>query len=248
MRAMEVFRHLLHDTSGPDASVHRTAAAREDGWAVGPLVVADDRLSGLAGDVDLSVVVGGGAGGLTALARRAGDLRVVAAETVLRDLDDLAGNAARVVAAREALPEEVAVHVGVPAGRGFVEAVEVVEAAGLLGRVDLAAARTGSVAEELSVLVEADLPFKVAGAGADALGPYGVVALLMAVEALVDGADPDEAEALLAQAGEHRATAALRGWDEATQARVRRRLRGVDSPDVAATLDALSRVRILSAD
>lgn len=242
---MEVFRRLLHDTSSPDAAAHRAALGRADGGAVGPLVVPDERLTGLDADLEVSVVVSGGAGGLSALARRSGGLRLVAAETVLRDLDDLPGNAARVVAARDALPDEVDVHVGVPGGRGFVEAVEVVEAAGLLGRVDLTAARTGSVADELSVLVEADLPFKVAGAGADAFGPYGVVALLMAVEALVDGADPDEAEALLAHVDEHRATAGLRGWDEATQARVRRRLRGVDSPDVTATLDALGRAGLL---
>jgi hypothetical protein len=245
MRPMEVFRHLLHDTSGPDAAAHRTAVGRDDGWVVGPLVVGDERLTGLDDDVELSVVVGGGAGGLTALARRTDALRLVAAESVLRDLDDLPGNAARVVAAREALPEEVDVYVGVPAGRGFVDAVEVVEAAGLLARVDLGAARTQSVAEELSVLVEADLPFKVAGGRADAFGPYGVVALLMAVEALVDGAEPADAEALLTQVDEHRATAGLRGWDDATQARVRRRLRGVDSPDPAATLDALGRAGLL---
>lgn len=242
---MEVFRRVLHDTSASGPAAHRAALGGADGWAVGPLVVGDERLTGLDPDVDLSVVVGGGAGGLAALARRTDGLRVVAAETTLRDLDDLAGNAARVVAARDELPEELDVFVGVPAGRGFVEAVEVVEAAGLLGRVDLAAHRAASVAEELSVLVEADLPFKVAGAGPDAFGPYGVVAVLMAVEALVDGADADEAEALLAQVDARRATAGLGGWDEATQARVRRRLRGVDSPDVTATLVALGSAGLL---
>ena len=241
---MEVFRGLLHDTSG-DLPAHRAALAGDTGWAVGPLVVGDERLSGLGADVGLSVVVSGGAGGLTALARRLDTVQVVAAETVLRDLDDLPGAAARVVAAREPLPEDVEVFVGVPAGHRFVEAVEVVEAAGLLGRVDLGAGRHGSVAGSLSVLVEADLPFKVAGAGGEAFGPYGVVAVLMAVEALVDGADPDEAEALLTRVDEHRATAGLAGWDEATQARVRRRVRGVDSPDPTVTLDALGRAGLL---
>lgn len=239
---MDVFRGLLHDTSGQGAAAHRALRERPDGWAVGPLVVGDARLAGLDADLDLSVVSGGGAGAVTALARRTGALRVVAVETVLRDLDDLAGNAARVVAAAGGLPEGVDVFVGLPAAHGLVEAVEVVEAAGLLGRVEMGS----DVAARLSVLVEADLPFKVTGLGAEALGPRGVVALLMAVEALVDGADPDEAEALLGGLDPPRAVAGLSGWDAPTQARVRRRLRGVDCTDPAATLDTLARAGLLA--
>jgi len=243
---MEVFRGLLHDTSGRGTAGHRELRHRPDAWTLGPLVVGDERLAGLDGDVALSVVTSTGAGGVAALARRTSDLTVVAAETVLRDLDDLPTNAARVVAARDGLDEETDVYVGVPAGPRFVEAVEVVEAGGLRGRVDLTGGRRGSaVAEELSVLVEADLPFKATGLGGDALGPYGVVALLMAVEALVDGADPDEAEALLRDVDPQRAVAALGGWDDATQARVRRRLRGADVTDPATTLDALGRSGLL---
>lgn len=246
---MDVFRALLHDapdpSSSPDPAAHRALLDRPDGGAVGPLVVPDDRLAGLGRSNDLgvtlSVLVGGGAGGLTALARRAGALPLVAAETVLRDLDDLAGNAGRVTAAASELADGVDVFVGVPAARGAVEAVEVVEAAGLLGRVSLAEARgrTGAGAQ-LSVLVEADLPFKATGLAADPFGAYGLVALLMAVEALVDGADPRDADALLGGVDEQRATNALAAWDAATSARVRRRLRGVDVADVAATLDRLA--------
>lgn len=243
---MEVFRGLLHDASTrdarPDLGAHRALGDRPEAWTVGPLVVTDERLSGLSG-VPLSVRVGGGAGSVGALAGRLDGLDVVAVETVLRDLDDLPGNASRVVAAAAGLPEGVDVLVGIPAARGTVEAVEVVEAAGLLGRVDLSA-RDGAGAL-LSVLVEADLPFKVTGLGDDPLEPYGLVALLMAVEALVDGADPDEADALLAHADRHHATAGLRGWDAATTARVRRRLRGADCADVPATLDRLGAAGLL---
>ncbi|SEQ01900.1 hypothetical protein [Microlunatus flavus] len=239
---MEVFRGLLHDASGAGAATHRALRDGPTGWALGPLVVPDDRLSTQDDDVDLSVVVAGGAGSLTALARRAGSLRLVAVESVLRDLDDLPGNAGRVVAAAADLPDGVDVHVGLPDGRGFVEAVEVVEAAGLLGRVDLA---PPGAATRLSVLVEADLAFKATGLGADAYGPYGLVGLLMAVEALVDGADPEDAEALLAHVEPARATAGLGGWDAATQARVRRRLRGADVVDPGPTLDTLGRAGLL---
>ena len=238
---MDVFRGLLHDASGRGVADHRAVRGRGDAWAVGPLVVGDERLSGLDGEVALSVVTSGGAGAVAALARRTDDLQVVSVETVLRDLDDLATNAARVVAAAEALPEGVDVFVGLPAGRGLVDAVEVVEAAGLLGRVEVGR----DVAGRLSVLVEADLPFKAIGLGPDPLGPYGTVALLMAVEALVDGADPEDAEALLAHVEPARATAALAGWDAPTQARVRRRLRGVDCADPVATLEVLGRAGLL---
>ena len=117
------------------------------------------------------------------------------------------------------------------------------EAAGLHGRLDLAGHR--GAAEQMSVLVEADLPFKATGLGAETFGPYGVVAVLMAVEALVDGAEAEDAEQLLAQPDETRSRLALAAWDDATQARVRRRLRGVDYADVAATLDRLAAADLL---
>ncbi len=248
---MDVFRALLHDSPAtgpaPDPAAHRALLDRPDGWVVGPLVVGDERLSGLAEDVAVSVLTSGGAGSVAALARRPHRLRLVAVETVLRDLDDLPGNAARVVTAAAELPDGVEVYVGVPVAAGTVEAVEVVEAAGLLGRVTLAQER-GSLGggAQLSVLVEADLPFKAGGLGPDPFGPYGVAALLMAVEALVDGADPEDADALLREVDEHRATVALAAWDAATTARVRRRLRGLDCADVATTLDRLAGAGLLS--
>lgn len=239
---MDVFRALLHNSPDPgtpmDATAHRALRARPDGWAVGPLVVGDERLVGLDEHVAVSVLTSGGAGSVAALARRTGALRLVAVESVLRDLDDLAGNAARVVAAASGLPDGVEVFVGLPAGGGLVDAVEVVEAAGLQGRLDLGSRR--GAAEQMSVLIEADLEFKATGLAADAFGPYGVVAVLMAVEALVDGADTEDAEQLLARPDETRSRAALGAWDEAVAARVRRRLRGVDDADVATTLDRLA--------
>lgn len=247
---MDVFRALLHDSpgSGPATAVaaHRALLDRVDGWVVGPVVVGDERLAGLDTDVALSVLTGGGAGSVAALAGRLGTLPVVAVETVLRDLDDLAGNAGRVVAAASGLPDGVEVYVDIPAGHGTVEAVEVVEGAGLLGRVTLSDAPGPlTFGARLSVLVEADLPFKATGLGTDPFGPSGVVTVLMAVEALVDGADAADADALLEGVDEHRAGVALARWDTAAAARVRRRLRGLDCVDVAATLDRLNGAGLL---
>src|SRR4051812_49215819 len=113
---MDVFRGLLHDVSDQQGAsaiaAHRQLVDHPLGWAVGPLVVGDERLTSLDGDVALSVRTSGGAGGVAALGRRAGDLHLVGVETVLRDLDDLAGNAGRVVAAAAGLPDGVDVYVG----------------------------------------------------------------------------------------------------------------------------------------
>ena len=84
---------------------------------IGPLVVRDADLA-LVGDarravaghdaepLAVSVVTSRGAGGLISLGGTHVDgIRIVAAESALRDLDDLVGNAVRVVtAAAEALP------------------------------------------------------------------------------------------------------------------------------------------------
>ncbi len=233
---------------------HRTA------WfapVIGPLVVPDAELAqvsravldnaGADGEqLAVSAVISSGAGGLVALARR--DLpgvEIVAAEVALRDLDDLAGNAGRVVAAAEELdPDQVSVFVEVPFGHGWIGAVEVIEASGLFGKI-----RTGGLeadafptadrlAQQLSVLIEADLPFKataglhrawpntVVGERGETLHQHGFVTLLMAIEALIDGAGTDAAVDLLQLDDPGRMFTALQGWDEPAAARVRRRFRG----------------------
>ena len=82
--------------------------SRRDEWyadLVASLVVTDERVPAVAADeVPLSIVVTGGAGavaGALKLAARAGN-PVAGLEIALRDLDDLAGNARRVVAAVDA--------------------------------------------------------------------------------------------------------------------------------------------------
>ena len=175
-----------------------------------PVEVRGEALRQAQGTLDVSVINTGGAGGLLGLARRdMPGVRVVAVESALRDLDDLAGNAARVASAAGELDESVAVFVEIPYAPGWERAVEEVEAAGLLGKI-----RTGSpdnsgtppyaqLAEQLSVLVEADLPFKAtaglhhaqptAGTDPDRPTQHGFLNLLAAVEALVEGASVAEA-------------------------------------------------------
>lgn len=230
------------DGAAPAAVVAAHQAVLDTGrGAVGPLVLDDTTLAAhartTAGTAGLEVVVrvGGGAGGVAALAGRSvPGLRVVAVEATLRDLDDLAGNAARFAAAAAALTD-VDVHLALPDAPGWVHAVEVVEAAGLLGLVctDVTVghplAAVTALAARLSVLVEADLPFAVALDDPTLARPgLAVAGLAMLVEALVDGAEPEEAALLLHGAEPDRVRAGLARWDDATATRVRRRLRAVD--------------------
>ncbi|MEO5851533.1 MAG: hypothetical protein ABIQ15_03385 [Nocardioides sp.] len=132
-----------------DAPLHEASAAhvarRSRWWAdlVGTFVVRDTDVPLLRGSpARLSVVVTGGAGqvaGPAALCRRLG-LGLAGLEIALRDLDDLAGNARRVVAAVDAaragddLAEDVPVHVELPSvepGPDWLRAADTVAEAGL---------------------------------------------------------------------------------------------------------------------
>ena len=238
-----------------NAEVADAVAAHRDyrqSWfapMVGPLVVSDQRLAELgralgpeAEDLDVSVVNTSGAGGLLSLAgRQLTAVRVRAVESALRDLDDLAGNAARVVSAAGQLHESMQVFVELPFAPGWERAVEVVEAGGLLGKIrtgGLAASdtpSTGQLARQLSVLVEADLAFKATaglhhawptpGLEPDRPAQHGFLPLLAAMHALVEGASEDEAADLLAGEDRTGILADLAGWSESRSSRVRRRLR-----------------------
>jgi hypothetical protein len=262
-----LFEQLIDDAAmfppgnaAPEDAVadHRSYRRSWFSRLIGPLVVSDQKLAetGRAflrqaqapdaadGLVEVSVVNTSGAGGLVSLGRRsAAGLSVVAVESALRDLDDLAGNAARVAAAAAELDESVTVFVEIPFGPGWERAVEEIEAAGLSGKI-----RTGGVqpadyptgaqlARQLSVLIEADLPFKATaglhrgwpnqgtnGAG-ETLIQHGFLNLLIAVDALIDGASAADAEALLAVIEPNALGQRISGWSESQSSRVRRRFR-----------------------
>ena len=223
---------------------------------IGPLLVNDQKLAevgravghlrtgrGSDGGLPLavSVVNTSGAGGLLGLiGREIEGVQLVAVESALRDLDDLAGNADRVVSAAADLDDAVRIFVEIPYAPGWEEAVAVVEAAGCYGKI-----RTGGLepvdtppfdqlARQLSVLIEADLPFKataglhhaIALSGSDPGRPrqHGFLNLLVAVEALVDGSSEKQAAELLAEGGrpvlDH-----VGGWNGSQASRIRRRFR-----------------------
>jgi hypothetical protein len=211
----------------PLAEAAAAFLARRDEWyagLVGTFVARDTdlpELDGFAGD--LSVVVTGGAGQLAGpcvLARRRG-LHVAALEIALRDLDDLPGNARRVVAAADAavadgaLDEDPPVYVELPFGvpeAGWLAAAD--EVANAEMRLKL---RTGGVhadafpdARQLAGAIDAALdretPVKCTAGLHQAVrhtdpetgfAHHGFVNVLVATRHLFDGASRDEAVDIL---------------------------------------------------
>jgi hypothetical protein len=215
---------------------------------LGRLVIPDHDLAEvghqLPAGTELSVTVinTGGAGGLVALARRSiPGLSIEAVSSALRDLDDLESNATRVVAAAAELPEGIETYVELPYAPGWQAAAAVVEAEGLLGKIRIGGgdryprASAEQLADQLSVLIEADLPF--AAARVDRTWP--LVNLLVAVDALIDGAEQQDAVELLLASDSDRIASTVSGWDTATHDRVRRRLRTIDCQRVPDLVDDL---------
>ena len=214
-----------------EATAGQLARQSADPATAGRLMVPDRLLGDVARQVPaesalaVSVINSGGAGGLLGLTRRGlAGLRVESAESALRDLDDLAGNAARLVAAADELDPEIEVFVELPFAPRWEAAVEVVEAAGLSAKI-IAGSDGVRLAEQLSVLIEADCGFKVQLG--DDPGSADRWQLALAVDALVDGSSIAEAAGLLAGGDHERSRELVEGWDDVTSQRVRRRLRRV---------------------
>ena len=84
-----------------------------------------------------------------------------------------------------------------------------IEAAGLYGKIAAGKAGTEQVVEQLSILIEADLPFKITS---PLEGDW--LAVLKTVEALVAGASLDDAIEVMRFDGRERSPTAISGWDQ----------------------------------
>ena len=244
---MELFDSLLDDETlirRPESQVPAVVASHRELRGAyrnlfASLVAVDRRLTEIArqiqpGDsIPVSVLISGGAGGLLALARHEmPGIEIAAVEPTVRDLDDLAGSAARVISAAAGLGPDVAVFIEVPYAPGWETAVELIEAAGLYGKIVADQAEPRRLAEQLSILIEADLPSKITSAST-----VECLSLLTAVEGLVAGGSLDDAAELLIRDDPDRIGAALSSWDQTTQSRIRRRVRrlGIDQPQQVIT-------------
>jgi hypothetical protein len=252
---MELFDGLLDDETLIRRPRTQLAAALADhlelraaySSLLATLVVPDTQLTALsrliAADarVPVSVIITGGAGGLLALAgRHLPGIEIVSAESALRDLDDLVGNAVRVAAAAAELEHEIAVFVDVPDAPGWEAAVELVEAAGLYGKID--ATEPLQTVRQLSILVEVDLPFKIT----NQLEVSWLV-LLRATDALIAGASLEDAAGLLESKDHDQIGPALSGWDDKAQSRIRRRVRRLGTDQVHNVINKLVAHGLLAA-
>lgn len=210
---------------------------------LGSILVDDRRLADLDRSAErgtpVTVVNSTGAGGLTALSgRTVANLRILAVDSALRDPGDPAGNVARIAAAARELDPQIAVNVVLPDLPGWERMAGVVEAEGLLAVIGWDVDRT-TLAHRVAVLVEADLPFRVSGVPDAA----ALLALLRIVDAVIDEADPAIA------AGDQRdSVTAVRDWDAARIARVRRRLQSVRVSAAPGVIDQLRSSGLLPDD
>jgi hypothetical protein len=238
---MELFDSLLDDETllrRPETPLAAVVADHVDlrnvySSQLATLVVPDSQLAGVARHVPasvtipVSVIIRGGAGDLLGLTRRKlAGIEIVSAEAGLRNLDDLAGSAARVVSAAAELSDEIAIFVELPYAPRWEIAVEVVEAADQFGKIAARQAEPRQTAEQLSILIEADLPFKITSRSDSSW-----LQLLAAVDALIDGASVDDATALMESKGliqsdgEDDLVALVSASDPGKSARIRRRVR-----------------------
>jgi hypothetical protein len=250
---MELFDSLLDDetlvwrpeTALPAVLARHGELRRAYQSLLATLVVPDRRLTEIARQIPpdaslpVSVITSGGAGGLLALARHhARSVDISAVEPTLRDLDDLAGSAARVVSAAGELGPDITVFIELPQVPGWEAAVELIEAAGLYGKIAASNAGPRQLVEQLSILIEADLPFKITGSRN---GDWS--SLLLAVEALVAGASLDDAAELMRLDNRDRISEAMSNWDQSTRSRVRRRLRRLGTDQVQQAISDLTMYR-----
>ena len=143
--------------------------------------------------------------------------------------------AQRVVSAAGELSSEVGVFIELPYAPGWEAAVEVIEAAGLYGKIAVGKASPRQVVEQLSILIEADLPFKITSS---LEGDW--LALLTAVEALVAGASVDDAAEMIRRDDRDRFATAVSSWDQSTQSRIRRRVRRLGTDRVQDVINNLA--------
>ena len=204
----------------PEATAAYTARTPEAGAElVGTFVLRDTDLPLVRGfEGPLSVVVTGGAGqlaGPVALCTRLG-LKLAGIEIALRDLDDLAGNAKRVVAALREVETDVPVHVELPhvgnTSTWFAAADEVAAAELRLkfrtGGLEASAFPAAhALARWIDAALDRETPFKctaglhnaIRHTGADGFEHHGFLNVLVATRMLFDGASVDEAVVVLEQ-------------------------------------------------
>jgi len=253
---------------------HREHRASEYADLVGGFVVSDLKLPDLitelgeqVGDLlAVNVVVTGGAGAIEPAVRwatRSPSTRLRALEIALRDEDDLAHNARRVLAARDQLAadlDDVVVHVEPPRLRGaptagWLSALDELAAGDVrlkfrTGGVDQDAFPTcGELADAIEAALDRELPFKCTAGlhhavrhhdAETGLTHHGFLNVLRATRAALDGEDGSEVLA------EESARVLLDGFDAEEAARTRHWFTGFGSCSVLEPHDDLVELGLLT--
>lgn len=239
-------------------------ARRDQWWAdlVGPFVVTDERVPEVGSPIPLAVVVTGGAGAIAGALRLAerGGHEVAGVEIALRDLDDLAGNARRVVAAADACgidPERVHVELPhVPDTGSWLRAADEVAAAGarLKFRTGGLEAHlfppTHALARWIDAALDRETPFKCTAGlhnavrhdNPDGFTHHGFLNVLLATLHAFDGGPLDEVVGLLEERDPDVLVAAAR---DSEPARGRRWFTSFGSCSVSEPLDDLLALGLL---
>jgi hypothetical protein len=235
-------------------AAHVRHVAGPHGSLVGPFVCSDRRLPELsrvleaappADPLPLALVVIGGAGAIEPAitwADRDPHLDVRAIETALRDEDDLAHNAARIVTVLEvALPEAVDAYIELPRlddgpTPGWLRAADAIAEADHRmkfrtgGETPEAHPSEIALATAIDAALDRQAAFKCTAGlhrGTRHTAPdtgfehHGFGNVLLATAALLDGADRDAAASVLADRNADAIGSALRGWTSDSAARVR---------------------------
>ena len=277
----EIWRGLVDDAAifppgdRPLADAVQAYTDRREEWyadLVGSFVVKDVDVPGVQAPLPLSIVVTGGAGaiaGAARLAARAGN-PVAGVEIALRDLDDLAGNARRVVAAVDAvrseggLDEDAAVQVELPhvgSTASWLAAADEVAAAELrlkfrTGGLEPAAFPAAhALARWIDAALDRETPFKctaglhnaVRHTGADGFEHHGFLNVLLATRLAFDGATNDEVVEVLEQRDSDALLSFWHQQDEAALARTRRWFTSFGSCSVTEPRDDLISLGLLEA-
>jgi len=250
-------------------------AARRDEWyadLVGSFVVKDVDVPNVDAPLPLSIVVTGGAGAIGGAVKLAAKspCSVAGLEIALRDLDDLAGNARRVVAAVGAARSEGLLDDEVPV---YVELPHVRSTASWLAAADEVAAvelrmkfRTGGLeadlfphAHALARWIDASLDRETAfkctaglhnalrHTGADGFEHHGFLNVLLATRLAFDGATTDDVVAVLEQRDPEPLLALWHDQGEQPMARARRWFTSFGSCSVTEPLDDLVALGLVEA-
>ena len=261
-----------------DAPLHEATtayASRSDEWyadLVGSFVVKDVDVPDVDAALPLSIVVTGGAGAIGGALRLAAKspCSVAGLEIALRDLDDLAGNARRVVAAVDAARSEGMLDDETPI---YVELPHVGSTAAWLAAADEVAAvelrlkfRTGGLEAEafppahaLSSWIDAALDRETAfkctaglhnairHTGEDGFEHHGFLNVLLATRLAFDGASTDDVVAVLEKRDADPLLALWHDQDDQAMVRARRWFTSFGSCSVTEPLDDLTALGLVEA-